>query len=312
MTNFKNAMLVGLTMAASQAWAQTAMPADQAERCATRLSISITGKSPSMALMSSATPQDQANTLINSADFQERFSRFVNATFNDDPAPTAVEDAAYFMAKYLLQNNLKWEDMFIGPYKVDQGTGTPTPPPAVVADASGLGFFRSPAWLKAYAGNEEAGIKIRTAFRMMNNTIGLKLVPSTNAPGADVTATGRQSAGCRACHYDSWFALDKVASILTIKKTDAQGNITFAPPLATSADVLGKTGITNDKDLVTALVKSEAFEFRACRLAFEFLYGRPELTCEGPIFDRCMTAFKADGKIQTAIAAVAQDATFCQ
>jgi phosphate transport system permease protein len=51
---------------------------------------------------------------------------------------------------------------------------------------------------------------------------------------------------------------------------------------------------------------------RACRIAFEFLYGRPELTCEGEIFDRCMTAFKADGKIQSAVAAVAQDAAFCQ
>lgn len=312
MTNLKNAMLVGLTMAASQAWAQAAMTADQSERCATRLSIALTGRAPATALMSNPTPQAEANALINSAEFQERFSRFINASFNDDPGATAVEDAPYYMAKYVLANNLKWEDMFIGAYSVTQGTGTPTPPPAVVADPNGLGYFRSPAWLVRYAGNEEAGIKIATAFRLMNNTIGLRLVPSTNAPNADVSATGRTAAGCRACHYDSWFALDKVASILTIKRTDTSNRVTFVAKPAASADVLGFTGVVDDKDLVTKLVKSEAFEFRACRIAFEYLYGRPELTCEGPIFDRCMTAFKADGKIQTAIAAVAQDATFCQ
>jgi hypothetical protein len=303
---------LALTLAASQAWAQAAMPADKAERCATRLAIAITGKSPTSTLMSNASPQTDVATLLASPDFQERFARFVNATFNDDPAPTAVADAAYYMAKYVLQNGLKWSDMFVGAYKVDQATGSNPPPPAVSADPNGLGYFRSPAWLVEYAGNEEQGIKIRTAFRMMNNTIGLKLVPSTNAPGADTSINGRQSAGCRACHFDSWFALDRVASILTIKKTDAQGNVTFGPQMATSADVLGLTGIHNDKELVTALVNSEAFNFRVCRIAFEFLYGRPELTCEGPVFDRCMDAFKADGKIQSALAAVAADQSFCQ
>ncbi len=315
MTNFKKAILVGLTMAASQAWAQAALTADQAERCATRLSIALTGKAPTTALMSNPSPQADAMTMVNGADFQERFSRFINATFNDDPGQTSAEDAAYHMTKYVLTNNLKWEDMFIGQYRVEQPPtpqGGTQPAVRVVADPNGLGYFRSPEWLVAYSGNEEAGIKIRTAFRIMNNTIGLKLVPSTNAPGADVSANGRQATGCRACHYDSWFALDKVASILTIKRTAMNGTVTFAPPSATSADILGQTAVADDKDLVTRLVKSEAFEFRACRLAFEYLYGRPELTCEGPIFDRCMTAFKADGKIQTAIASVAQDSTFCQ
>lgn len=308
--NFKNAMLVGLTMAASHAWAQAAMGADQAERCATRLSISLIGKSPSTALMSNAAPQGDVDTIVASADFQERFSRFVNATFNDEAGMTDVDDASYYMAKYVLTNNLKWEDMFIGQFKVDKPQGAMAP--TVVADANGLGYFRSNGWLLRYAGNEEAGIKISTAFRMMNNTIGLKLIPSTNAPTADISATGREAAGCRACHYDSWFALDKVASVLKKKVTATNGNVTFGAQPATEAVILGGMTIHDDKELVTALVKSEAFEFRACRLAFEFLYGRAEVSCEGPIFDRCMTAFKADGKIQTAVATVAKDQTFCQ
>ncbi|MGQ0503910.1 MAG: hypothetical protein ACT4TC_01170, partial [Myxococcaceae bacterium] len=64
--------------------------------------------------------------------------------------------------------------------------------------------------------------------------------------------------------------------------------------------------------LVEALVNSKAFEFRACRIAFEFLYGRPEYSCEGPVFDKCMTSFAQAGTSQSAIASVAKDASFCQ
>jgi hypothetical protein len=309
MSKISFAFLLMLTVATNHAWGQAALTADQAERCATRLSISLTGKSPTSALMSNANPYSQVDALIASSDFQERFARFINATFNDDPGMTAVEDPAYYLAKYVLTNNLKWEDMFIGAYKVDIATGATNP--SVMSDANGLGYFRSPAWMKRYAGNEMQGIKISTGYRMMNNTLGLKLVASTNAPGADVSINGRQSPGCRACHFDSWFALDKVASILS-RKVTTNGNVTFGAPPATSADILGGMTIHDDKELVTALVKSEAFEFRACRIAFEFLYGRPELTCEGPIFDKCMDAFKADGKIQSALAAVAKDSTYCQ
>src|SRR2546422_756369 len=99
-------MLLGvLTVVTSHAWAQAAMTADQSERCATRLSISLTGKSPTSALMSNANPYTDVDSLIGGADFQERFSRFINATFNDDPGMTAVEDPAYYLTKYVLTNN---------------------------------------------------------------------------------------------------------------------------------------------------------------------------------------------------------------
>jgi len=84
------------------------------------------------------------------------------------------------------------------------------------------------------------------------------------------------------------------------------------PPTAGPQQLLDGQTISDDKDLVTALVNSEAFDFYACRLAFQFTYGRNELSCEGPVFDRCMTAFKADHKIQSALKAVAQDASYCQ
>lgn len=310
MMNVRNAVAVVMALAASQASAQAAMDAEKAERCATRLSIAITGKAPTSALFSKATPQDDVELLLAGADFQERFARFVNASFNDDPGATAAEDASYYLTKYVLQNSLKWEQMFLGQFKVDVDPAA-TANVIVTSDAAGLGYFRSMPWLKAYAGNEEAGIKLRTAYRIMQNTIGLKLVPSTNAPGADLTATGRQSAGCRACHFDGWFAIDKVASVLS-RRTGTATNITFGPPPAAPQELLGGLIINDDKELVTALVKSEAFEFRACRIAFEFLYGRPEVTCEGPVFDRCMDAFKASGNITAALAAVAKDQSYCQ
>jgi hypothetical protein len=299
-----------MTLAASQAVAQSAMDAEKAERCATRLSIAITGKAPAAALISKANPQEDVDALLASADFQERFSRFVNASFNDGPGAVNSEDPAYYLTRYVLTNNLKWEDMFLGQYKVDVDPAA-TANVIVTSDANGLGYFRSMPWLKRYAGNEMAGIKLSTAYRIMQNTIGLKLVPSTNAPNADLTANGRQSAGCRACHFDGWFAIDKVASVLT-RRTGTPTNITFGPPPAAPQEILGGMIINDDKELVTALVKSEAFNFRACRMAFEFLYGRSEVTCEGPVFDKCMDAFRSAGTITSALATVAKDQTYCQ
>ena len=313
--NFRNALLVTLSLLAMSANAQT-VDAEKTERCATRLSISLLGKSPETALMSDANPQSQIDAMLQSADFQERFSRFINASFNSDPGATAAEDAAYYMAKYVLANGKTWDQMFLSPTKVDVPAGSPAgTAPSVQADPNGLGYFRSKPWMLRYAGNELAGIKISTGYRIMNNTIGLKLVASTNAPGADTSQNGRQSAGCRACHFDGWFALDSVASVLSRKvstTTNGVTTVTFGPPPAAPQMILGGMVINDDKELVTALVNSQAFQYRACRLAFEYLYGRPEMTCEGPVFDRCMTAFQASGTIQSALASVAKDATFCQ
>ena len=145
----------------------------------------------------------------------------------------------------------------------------------------------------------------------MHNTVGLKLTASTNAPGADISAVGRQAPACSGCHYDSWFALDKTARVLSTR-VGTGNTMTFTAPTAGAQTLLGGLSISDDKGLVTALVKSEQFRFRSCRLAFEFLYGRAEQTCEGPIFDACMKAFAADGNIRTALSVVARNAAFCQ
>ncbi len=301
---------LALVLSAATAQAQTA---GANERCATRLSVAFVGKAPTAAMTSAADPKASVDQMLTSADFIERFSRFINANFNADPGDVPEQDSAYYLTKYVLQNNKPWSEMFLGQYKVERAAGAAAnAEPQVTVDANGLGYFRSRPWLVRYAGNEEQGIKLSTAYRIMNNTIGLKLVAATQVPGLDLTATGRQAAQCRGCHYDPWFALDKVASVLTKRVGIDAATMTFSPPTAGPQQLLGGITISDDKSLVTALVNSEAFKFRACRIAFEFLYGRAEYTCEGPVFDRCMDAFGSTGLIQSALSAVAKDQSFCQ
>lgn len=299
-----------VVMAASQVLAQTAVgaPVDpqRAERCAVRVAIALTGRSPTAVVLASANPQLEVPALLESDAFIERFSRFINSTFNDVPGATSVDDPAYHLARHLLVNHKPWKDLFVGPYDVTVVNGAVQ----VRDDPEGLGFYRSRSWLERYSGNEESGVKLQTAYRMLNNTTGLKLTAAVQTPGADFSVTGRQNASCRGCHFDGWFALDRVASVLT-KKVKMGDTITFTPPTAGPQQLLGKT-ISNDKELMTALVNSPSFDFRVCRLAFQFLYGRNELSCEGPLFDRCVDAFRAEGTIQAALKTVATDPTYCQ
>ncbi len=311
------ALAMVVAVSGARAFAQAEV--EKGERCATRLSIALLGRSPAPALLSLAAPQSDVDRMLETTEFQQNFARFINAKFNDDPGATAADDSAYFLARVVLRDKLRWEEMFLGQYRVVATAQAPANTTAlytesnvgVYPDTEGLGFFRSRPWLERYAGNEEEGIRIATAYRMMHNTIGLKLVASTNSPDADVSATGRQGPGCATCHFNSWFALDKTAEVLGRVRRN-NNTVSFTPYTGPAVPLLGGIQVQNDKELVTALVKSEAFEFRACRLAFEFLYGRPEVACEGPIFDSCMDEFKAKGTIQSAIAVVAKNQAFCQ
>ncbi len=289
--------------------------AAQNERCAQRLAIALTGASPDATLIASSAPQSQIATLIATPAFQDRWSRFVNSQWNRTPGANPAEDAPYYLSEYVLQNNKPWSDMFLGQYDVALDATDKTKVD-VTANANGLGYFRSQAWLDRYSGNELAGYKLSTAYHLMNNTIGLQLIASTNAPGADVTATGRQAAPCNGCHYDPWYALDKVSRVLTrVQVPKDPNNIVYLPPSDGTQTVLGNVTIPQsldgDKQLVTALVNSDTFKFNTCRLAFNFLYGRNENSCEGDVFDKCFTAFSSSGMVQDAISTVAGDPSFC-
>lgn len=297
------------------------------ERCATRLSIGLLGKSPSAALLANADPQSTVDGMLDEWAFVDRFSRFLNATFNAAPGDVKAADAPYYLAVKILGEKKPYKDLFVGRYSVVLEDPTSFREAKVVNDADGLGYFKSPFWMDRYAGNEQDGVRLQTAYRIQNNVVGLDLVASTAAPGqsVDATATGRQSDGCKGCHYEHWYALDKVAKVLGRVKLDAQGkpvmsganngsnkddHIVFTAPEG-SEQLFGKT-VKNQRELVEALVASPAFAFNACRLAFKYLYGRAENTCEGPVFDRCVDAFTAAGTMQSAVATIAKDATFCQ
>lgn len=277
------------------------------ERCATRVSVAFLGRGASAELLASADPQSAIDGYLADPRFVERFARFVNASFNMTPATSPKEDSAYWLAKYVLTNGKPYSDLFVGKYNVDADAKGNV---AVTDDPNGLGYFRSVPWLRLYAGNEPTGLKIRTAYRMMNNTVGLKLVASTASPDQDRTANGRSQGVCAGCHFQGWSALDLAATVLT-RRNGAGDTMTFTPPTGGPQKIADRV-VSNDEELVHALVESEAFDFNACRLSFQFLYGRPENACEAPVFDACMTAFKSQKTIQSALAAIAKDPGFCQ
>jgi len=279
---------------------------EAAERCAVRLAIAITGKSPSDALMSSATPQSQTDALVGSDDFAERYARFINSEFNGGASDDATSDPVYYLAKHVITNDKPWSDLFVGGYAVDATDDAME----VTDDPEGLGYFRTTAWGKRYAGNEPGGLMISAGFRILSNTTGLTLTPSVGQPGDDRTENGRMNQPCKSCHFDSWYALDTVAKLLPVRKGTGD-TVTFTATKEGPQKLLGKT-LSDDKDLVTTLVDSDAWRFNQCREVFKFLYGRPENQCESPVFDKCVDALTATKTIRSAVAAVAKDGSFCQ
>jgi hypothetical protein len=302
------ALVVAVPLVAlSQATTPPTAPTLTTQRCATKVAIALTGRSADAALLANPNPQGQVDQLLQGTAFIERFSRFVNARFNDDPGANSAEDATYHLARHVVTNRLPWSDLFLGAFRVD----TVNNQVQVVADPNGLGYLRSPAWLRRYAGNEEQGVKLNTAYRILNNTTGLTLTAAVVVPGLDVSANGRRNAACSACHFDSWFALDTVASVLT-RRVGTGDQVRFEPPTGGPKTVLNGQQVSDDKGLVTALVNSTDFEFNVCRVAFGFVHGRKELACEGPLFDRCVDAFRAQRTMQAAVATLVKDPSYCR
>ena len=284
--------------------------AESIARCATRLKTSFLGKGATDAELKAADPQAAVDAYLKAPEFVELFARFLNSELNPAPGMTSAEDATYHLGKYVLSNDLPYKDLFLGKFNVVVPNAQQPNNVVVQPDPNGLGYFRSRAWLVRYAGNELAGIKIVTGYRIMQNITGLKLQAVSNAEGVDTSKAGRSAGVCAQCHFQDWSALDKVASILTVRKGTG-ATMTFDPPAATTVDIDGKA-VTDDASLAARLVESENYNFNTCRLAFKFLYGRPENTCESQVFDKCVTEFKKTGKIQTALSTIAKDDSFCQ
>lgn len=290
------------------------------QRCARRLAATVLGTGPSPQLLASPDPQSFVDSMLAVAPptadggvattiFEERFSRWINASFNSNPGNVNAEDAPYYLARHVLRNNLPWKDLFIGPWRVDQGPDV-FDESNVVSDVNGLGYFHSKAWMIRYAGNEAAGYRLVTAYRMINNVLGIHLVAAQNTGGT--TSTDRKTnLACSGCHYEPVFGLDLIAKILS-RRSGIGNSMTFLAPNEGPQLLLGGQSIADDRQFITAMVNSTEFNFRTCRVAVEFLYGRGEFKCEGAVFDRCIAAYTASGRITSAIAAIAKDPSFCQ
>jgi hypothetical protein len=275
------------------------------ERCAVRLSMALVGDSPDATLASSADPQSNVDAMVQSPEFMERFARFINSEVSGSPTDAPGNDPVYYLAHHVLTQNKPWSDLFIGPYAL-----TPTATGVTVSDdPNGAGYFRSLVWRKKFAGNEEEGTMLVAAFRMVQNTTGLELKASVGNAGEDRGLEGRKAGACKGCHFDAWYALDKVATLLP-KRQGTGDAMTFIPPTAGPQPLLGKT-IKDDKELLQTLVASDPWYFNQCRRVFRFLYGRAENQCEAKVFDACVDSLRSKQDIKAAVAVVAKDPSFC-
>jgi hypothetical protein len=312
-------MIVTLMVSGAAAWgtrhsARASDPdsAPKRERCATRLSMAILGKTAEASLLAAADPQNGpggVDAMLANPAFFDRFASFINAEINTGPSASAADDPVYFLARGILEGKKPWRDLFVGPY--DVAATADGKALTIVADSNGLGYFRTAPWMVRYAGNEVEGIRISAAYHMIHDTTGFQVPAVVAKPGEDRSAEGRQADACKGCHYEPWFALDKAASVLSRKKTTDDGKVSFDGAAVKAVTLLGKT-LKDDKDLVRTLVDSDAFKFNQCRRVFTFLYGRAENQCESLVFDACVKALEERGTIQAALAVVAKDPGFCQ
>lgn len=275
-------------------------------RCATRLSIAIAGKSPTPSLSASKDMNGAVDRLVDSADFAERYARFINARFNASPSMTGASDPVYFLAKHVITNNKPWSDLFIGKYRLTPAGETMT----VSADESGIGYFTNEEWMKTYAGAEEKGVMIAAAYRMLTNTTGLVLEGTVGKPGDDRSATGRAAPACRGCHIEKWHALDGAAKLFPVRNGMAD-MATFTKPTAGPQKVLNTT-IASERQLAETLVASDDWRFEQCRNVFRFLMGRVENQCEAAVFDRCTRTLAEKKTISEAVKVVAKDPAMCK
>ena len=238
--------------------------------------------------------------------FASRFAGFVTSKWQREQSTEKAQNVPFLVVQYVVGRQLPWKQVFLGGYDVDftENRGVVTESPA------GLGYFRVAQWRRQYAGNEVAGYKLSTAYRMLNNTLGIRLTAAANNTLGDASAVGRSAAGCTGCHFKGAYPLDLIARVLD-RRQGFGDKMTFTPS-TDGPQMLWGQKVEDDAQLMALLVGSEGFTFNSCRLAFEFLYGRPESSCEAPIFDACVSALEKEGTIQGALMGMIRHPDYCQ
>ncbi len=240
------------------------------------------------------------------ATFAKRFAGFVSSKWQKEQSTEKQHNAPFIVVKHVVGNGLPWKHVFTGKYDINFFESAQQ----VISSPTGLGYFRVKEWQLQYAGNELAGYKLATAYRMLNNMLGIQLRAAANNTLGDASAVGRAAPGCAGCHFKGPYPLDTIARVLN-RRVGFGADVTFGPSSDGPQMLFGKM-IADDAELVNALVSSSAFTFNTCRLSFEFLFGRPESTCEAPMFEACVQAFEAEGTIQAALMAMIRHPDYCR
>lgn len=298
-------VLVGLSCLLLMA--QTTAPiGDPVGSCARRMCNTLGIAINNSGIQDATTAQSMVRTWLRRGEAIKTFASFVNSRFNAAPGANLAEEALWHAVKYVLTERLPWRDLYAGRFRVDTTNGRVTPDSTRPA----LGYFGSPGWQKRYQGNEPDGYMLQASYRTLQNTVGFTLRAAPNNASGDATATGRERAECRYCHYESPYALDKVARLLPRRVGfGIPARIEVVP--VTPQTLFSGVEVRDHEDLIQTLVNSDAFNFWTCRLAFSFVYGRPESACEAPIFDRCVDAFAATGMMEDALASLMEDPGYC-
>lgn len=237
--------------------------------------------------------------------FVEVFSGFVNARFNRGASMTAEEDAVYYVVRHVLSGRLPWSQVYVGEF----GWSGPGGYPKIDPDPAGVGYFTAPAWVNRYAGNDLDGYMLFAAYRVIQNTTGIVLIPSPFNADANSNLVGRARPECRSCHLDSPLALDALARFFP-RRNGFGARMTLTPPENTPARLAGKD-VASLREALNALLKTDDYLFWTCRMIYEFAYGRAESTCEALAFDRCTATLARTDDIRAAITEVVLDQGFC-
>lgn len=304
-------VIISVALAGSALLSTNIVHADKAMQCNQKLSSTLFGRSATTAELNIADPKDRIDDMMQDEEFINHFSSFVNAQMEWLPDDGLTNNPVFAAMKlFLFENGQEkpWRELFTGNYEVYTN--------GYNSRGDGSGYFSDRVWKKKYKGNEEDGYKIRTAYMILNNTIGLNLEALTvnNSGGSGRDARQDPNSVCFACHYKEEFALDRIANVLpqvNRQASDAQNLIENPPPGPTPQIIYGEE-VSSLDELVDSLVTIDEFYTNACNIAFKFAFGRDERGADKEIFKSCLDEFRADERITVAVRHFIDSDIFCQ
>jgi hypothetical protein len=302
--------------------------AENAMQCSQKLHSTLYGRSATAAELNIADPISQVDSMIQNNEFRVEFAKYINAHMNWVPGGERISENPVYSAvvNYLfkprnndleaLNSEYPWKNLFTVGYETYDSGWNPKSTEDNGLNLEASGYFSNKLWKSIYKGNEEAGVKLRTAYLIMNNQIGLSLDALTvnNSGGSGVAARTDPNSVCAACHLFPEFALDRVANVLPLvnrQTSDAQ-NFNELPSPNTTPQMIYGSPVSNLKELTAVLAELDQFDTNACDIAFQFVFGRERRSADNSIFQACITEFQDSGYITTAVRHFIESEIFCK